>query len=132
MPAARRSSATTSRSPAFTRWLSRLSLIIGLAAGLHALDTVRAQTPGSLDTGFAATTDGGGVSLAVQPDGKVLLDGKFTQVNGEAHFSIARLNDSASASFFTGEVALSNGVSYLAFPGNGNVFGYYGYFSDPA
>ena len=32
--------------------------------------------------------------------------------------------------FFAGEVALSNGVYYLAFP-NGNLFGYYSYFSDP-
>ncbi len=31
--------------------------------------------------------------------------------------------------FFTGEVALSNGVYYLAFP-NGNIFGYYSYLSD--
>src|ERR1022692_1824743 len=32
--------------------------------------------------------------------------------------------------FFTGEVALSNGVYYLQFP-NGNLFGYYSYLSDP-
>jgi hypothetical protein len=32
--------------------------------------------------------------------------------------------------FFTGEVALSNGVYYLAFS-NGNFFGYYSYLSDP-
>ncbi len=29
--------------------------------------------------------------------------------------------------FFNGEVALTNGVYYLAFPANGNVFGYYSY-----
>ena len=33
--------------------------------------------------------------------------------------------------FFDGEVALSNGVYYLAFPANGNVFGYYAFLSDP-
>ena len=33
--------------------------------------------------------------------------------------------------FFTGEAALSNGVYYLAFPNNGNLFGYYSYLSDP-
>jgi len=32
--------------------------------------------------------------------------------------------------FFSGEVALGNGVYYLQFP-NGNVFGYYAYLSDP-
>ncbi len=34
-------------------------------------------------------------------------------------------------SFFNGEVALGQGVYYLAFPGNGNIFGYYEYLSDP-
>ncbi len=33
--------------------------------------------------------------------------------------------------FFTGETPLSNGVYYLAFPGNGNIFGYYSYLSTP-
>jgi N-acetylneuraminic acid mutarotase len=32
--------------------------------------------------------------------------------------------------FFSGEIALGNGVYYLQFP-NGNVFGYYSYLSDP-
>ncbi len=35
------------------------------------------------------------------------------------------------AAFFTGEEALATGVYYLAFPGNGNVFGYYSYLADP-
>ena len=35
------------------------------------------------------------------------------------------------AMFFTGEAPLTNGVSYLEFPGNGNVFGYYSYLADP-
>ncbi len=33
--------------------------------------------------------------------------------------------------FFNGEVALGGGVYYLAFPGNGNIFGYYQYQSTP-
>ena len=32
--------------------------------------------------------------------------------------------------FFNGEVALSNGVYYLAFSANGNVFGYYSFLTD--
>ena len=35
------------------------------------------------------------------------------------------------STFFTGQVALSQGVYYLAFPANGNIFGYYSYLSDP-
>ena len=37
---------------------------------------------------------------------------------------------STQASFFAGQVALSNGVYYLSFA-NGNFFGYYAYLSDP-
>ena len=33
--------------------------------------------------------------------------------------------------FFNGEVPLANGVYYLQFPNNGNIFGYYAYLSDP-
>lgn len=33
--------------------------------------------------------------------------------------------------FFNGEVALSNGVYYLAFSANGNIFGYYSFLTDP-
>ena len=36
-----------------------------------------------------------------------------------------------TATFFTGEVALSNGVYYLSFP-NGNYFGYYSFLPNPA
>ena len=35
------------------------------------------------------------------------------------------------ASFFAGETALQNGVYYLTFANNGNIFGYYSYLSDP-
>ncbi len=38
---------------------------------------------------------------------------------------------SQHAPFFSGEVALSNGVYYLAFAATGNPFGYYAYLSDP-
>lgn len=39
--------------------------------------------------------------------------------------------DLAHPTFFIGEVALSNGVYYLRFPANGNIFGYYAYLEDP-
>lgn len=41
-----------------------------------------------------------------------------------------RTTSAAHPAFFAGEVALSNGVYYLALP-NGNVFGYYAYLPDP-
>ena len=46
--------------------------------------------------------------------------------------SALQVDDAVNFSpFFNGEVALSNGVYYLAFPENGNVFGYYGFLTDP-
>ncbi|MDB5073121.1 MAG: hypothetical protein JWM87_4232 [Candidatus Eremiobacteraeota bacterium] len=44
--------------------------------------------------------------------------------------SLTRHPSSARPPFFSGEVALTNGVYYLALP-NGNPFGYYSYLSDP-
>jgi cyclophilin family peptidyl-prolyl cis-trans isomerase len=43
--------------------------------------------------------------------------------------SVTRLP--AHAGFFAGEVLLSNATFFLAFPGNGNSFGYYAYLEDP-
>ena len=59
--------------------------------------------------GFFGTTLGG----SVNPDGTIF------------GLTVVR-----NASFFTGEVALGNGVYYLAFP-NGNYFGYYSFLTDP-
>ena len=51
--------------------------------------------------------------------------------NGQTGISPAALTVSyVRPAFFAGEVALSDGVYYLAFP-NGNFFGYYSYLSDP-
>ena len=43
---------------------------------------------------------------------------------------IRRITEAGHLSFFTGEVALSNGVDYLAFA-NGGYFGYYSFLSNP-
>lgn len=47
---------------------------------------------GSLDPGFFCQTDGGTGALALQPDGKVLVGGSFTQVGGVPRNGLARLN----------------------------------------
>jgi len=54
----------------------------------------RLNTNGTLDTSFnpAAGTDYAVNSIVVQTDGKVLLGGFFTQVNGRGRNCIARLN----------------------------------------
>ncbi len=90
----------------------------------------RLNADGSLDTGFAATSATGTVySVAVQPDSKIVVTGYFSQVDGVDRSSIARFLGDTPA-FFGGEVPLSQGVDYLAFP-NGKIFGYYEFLSDP-
>jgi uncharacterized delta-60 repeat protein len=60
----------------------------------------RLNPDGSLDTGFLngmAGADSPGVySLVLQPDGKVLIGGGFTAINGVTRYRIARLNANGS------------------------------------
>jgi len=60
----------------------------------------RLNPDGSLDTGFQngmAGADSPGVySLALQPDGKVLIGGEFASINGVTRYRIARLNANGS------------------------------------
>ena len=55
---------------------------------------------------------------------------KFDLPAGVTYTSASGLLLTAHPDFFNGEVALGGGIYYLAFP-NGQIFGYYGYFSDP-
>lgn len=56
-----------------------------------------AQTPGSVDASFVPGVDNGFVLAgAVQPDGKVVIGGTFTTVEGVSHASLARLNTDGS------------------------------------
>ncbi len=48
--------------------------------------------PGSLDTSFPATANGAVYTTAMQPDGRVLVGGVFSSINGEARQNLARLN----------------------------------------
>ena len=54
----------------------------------------RLNTDGTLDTTFypGTGTNDWVMAVALQPDGKVLIGGDFTQVNGTSHNRIARLN----------------------------------------
>lgn len=61
-------------------------------------DIARLNADGSLDTGFdpGLGADGSVYSVVVQPDGKVLVGGNFTKINGTARNNIARLNADGS------------------------------------
>jgi len=86
---------------------------------------VRLTTGGSLDTAYNPSVTGpvfaGVVSVALQPDGKALIGGLFTHVNGVARANIARLlaNGALDTSFnpgagVTGEDAYLNTVQLQA------------------
>ncbi len=82
--------------------------------GLHRTNIARLNTDGSLDTNFAAKIGANAsvYGLALQTDGKILLGGDFTRVNGTNRNHIARLNADGSldTSFDPGTGA--NGTVY--------------------
>ena len=90
----------------------------------------RISSTGSLDIGFDPGTGANGTVQAVlqQPDGKVLIGGRFTTVNNVAHAAIARLNSNGSldgtftASFVDPAISGSeNIISSLALQADGKI-----------
>lgn len=66
------------------------------AAGLG-LEESASASPGQVDPSFVAPAVNNRVfTVAVQPDGKILIGGTFTQVNGQGRTSVARLNTNGS------------------------------------
>jgi uncharacterized delta-60 repeat protein len=81
----------------------------GVAAGQIA----RLDTDGSVDTNFAASVTAGDPTVhivAVQPDGKVLVGGMFTGINGTTRIRLARVN--ADGTLDTNFVATVTGSSF--------------------
>ena len=104
------------------------NLLVGLAPGaaVGAGDVIPVISGASVSGSFANVPNGGRVSTA---DGA----GSFQVNYGTANVTLsgfAATGQTTHAAFFSGEVALANGVYYLAFP-SGNYFGYYSYLSDP-
>ncbi len=70
------------------------------ASGQVANRIARYNANGTLDTAFATAVGSGlnqiGYSAALQPDGKILITGGFTTVNGSPISRIARLNGNGS------------------------------------
>ncbi|MCA3067815.1 MAG: delta-60 repeat domain-containing protein, partial [Rhodocyclaceae bacterium] len=93
--------------------------------------SVKAQTPGALDTSFNPTDVGFGsgaganfpvLTLALQPDGKVLIGGSFTTYNGTSRNSIARLNaDGTLDNTFNPGTGANSEVYSLALQPDGKV-----------
>lgn len=75
--------------------------------------------PGTMDGGWHTLDAGEGTavnSLSVQPDGKVVIGGNFTLVNGVALWRVARLLGDYVPSL---DIGLSNGLVILSWPGTG-------------
>ncbi|UOQ64625.1 delta-60 repeat domain-containing protein [Hymenobacter volaticus] len=94
---------------------------------------VRLNTDGSLDPSFQTGTGfvDGVISLALQPDGKVLVGGFFTSYNGTRRNRIARLNADGSLdpTFDAGTRIGNGGVLSLALQPDGKVL-LGGFFND--
>jgi uncharacterized delta-60 repeat protein len=76
----------------------------------------RLNANGSLDTSFNPGSGANGTvhSLAVQPDGKILIGGAFTTYNGVARNRVARLNSDGSLdTSFLSAGAGANGAVYV-------------------
>src|ERR1700730_3882041 len=96
--------------------IHRFLFIVFLGAGFLAHSALAAiETDGTLDPLFnpGAFTNGEVDAAILQPDGKLLIAGHFTKVNGVTRQSVARLN--------------ADGTLDLTFdPGDGPDFGAYG------
>jgi len=69
-----------------------LALLVALGAALGLRPGLLAAASGDLDSTFSPDANGAVLALAVQSDGKVLIGGDFTTVNGVTRNRIARLN----------------------------------------
>jgi uncharacterized delta-60 repeat protein len=91
------------------------------AGQTQALNLARYTSSGEVDATFGGEGDGepgaNGIvcALAVQPDGKIVVGGNFSEVFGQPRRSIARLNaDGTSDAPVTAENALSGAVRAAA------------------
>jgi uncharacterized delta-60 repeat protein len=94
--------------------------------GVNRSHIARLNADGSLDTSFLnglAGTDYDVTSLALQPDGRVLIGGEFTTVNGVTRNGVARLNADGSldTTFLNGLAGANSTVSCLAVRPDGRV-----------
>ncbi len=98
-------------------------------------DTRETEIAGVSGSGLLAQVQFKAVALgasAVTIANVYLLDSQGNPIDaaaGDGTITVAAVQ--AHPAFFTGEVSLTNGVYYLQFPGDGNLFGYYNYQAFP-
>ncbi len=109
---------------------SRVHILFFIVTLMFAF-SVKAQTPGALDTSFNPTDVGFGfgdgvngsiITTTLQPDGKVLIGGFFTRYNGIFRNYIARVNaDGTLDNTFNPGTGASSTVGTLALQPDGKV-----------
>src|SRR5438093_1602800 len=98
-----------------------IGLLVRFASSAEAQDA-RLNTDGSLDNSYTPAIDNIAVTLASQPDGKLLVGGAFTAVNGVSRNSISRLNDDGSLDpTFNPGAGPNKGVSVIALQSDGRI-----------
>ena len=63
-----------------------------VAALINVFDDDSVGLPGSIDAGFASQISGTVATVILQPDGKLLVGGTFTSINGIPRTNLLRLN----------------------------------------
>ena len=98
---------------------------LGTTTSSEAGLSVNSPMAGDLDFGFFTNTTVNGIvySVAVQSDGKVLIGGEFTTVNGTTRGRVARLNSDGSTdhSFANGLAGANSNVLSVAVQSDGKV-----------
>ena len=98
-----------------------------LNQGVAQFGLARLNADGSLDTTFkpgSIDPNGSVNTIAVQPDGKILIGGSFISLNGVARRSLARLNtDGSLDSTFNTNLGGSPAATQIAVAPDGHFFG---------
>ena len=95
----------------------------------------RLRADGSLDEGFGSDTGGPNArvdAIVVQPDGRVLISGAFTDVDGESRWRVARMNNNGvlDTDFADGLGGANSAVAALGLQEDGKVLAA-GFFTEP-
>ena len=85
--------AQTSSSQSFIRQADGkvLASYDNFSGQMHSYGVQRLNLDGSADASFSVVTNGEPSLMTTQPDGRVLLGGDFTKINGQTHQGLARL-----------------------------------------